>query len=59
MLHQDLINRVVTAHDSAVSAALKYSYAAAKGGSVTTLYARFERAEARFDAAMAALVQNK
>jgi hypothetical protein len=58
MLRHDLVSRVAKAHDNAVKAGQLWSEAAAKGRKTETLYTRYENAEKRFDAAMAALIND-
>lgn len=58
MLRPDLIRRVTRAHDAAVDAAARWNYAAGAKHKAETFHDRYVRAEERFDAAMAALVDD-
>jgi hypothetical protein len=59
MIQQNILNRVTRAHDAAVTAAQRWSEAAAKGRRTDKLFGTYEAAERRFEAAIAVLVDSQ
>lgn len=59
MIQQDTLNRVTRAHDAAVTAAQRWSEAAAKGRRTDKLFCTYEAAERRFEAAISVLVDSQ
>lgn len=51
----DKISKLITAHDRAIDAAIKWAAAAARGNKTEMKYARYELTEKRFDLALAQL----
>ena len=56
MISGDQISRVQRAHDRCVDTQCRWAMAAAKNQKTETVYAAYEKAEAAFDKALAALV---